>query len=61
MWPVLMAVYVLSSCHALIGVLSIVIGIISTLDTEIWMAHRVSPIWSGGFVSTVASSVGAND
>ncbi|XP_067942416.1 transmembrane protein 196-like [Watersipora subatra] len=49
MWYVLVAVYILSGCHGLIAVLSICIGIASSMTADIWMAHKVSPIWSGAF------------
>ena len=51
MWPIIIAVYALCSCHAVIAVLSVIIGVASSIKAEVWMAHRVSPIWSGAFVS----------
>ncbi|XP_041352419.1 transmembrane protein 196-like [Gigantopelta aegis] len=49
MRPVEKAVYVVSGFHAFIGLLSVVIGVISSIKAEVWLAHRVSPIWSGAF------------
>lgn len=50
--PVVLAVYVVSGVHAFLGVLNLVVGVIASIRAEVWRAHSVSPIWSGGFVST---------
>uniref|UniRef100_A0A1I8HVF0 Transmembrane protein n=1 Tax=Macrostomum lignano TaxID=282301 RepID=A0A1I8HVF0_9PLAT len=47
---VLLTVLVLAITHIALGSLSIVLGTISTIEAVVWMAHRVSPIWSGGFI-----------
>ena len=49
--PVVLAVYVVSGVHAFLGLLNLVVGVISSIRAEVWRAHSVSPIWSGGFVS----------
>ncbi|KAK7103470.1 hypothetical protein V1264_018356 [Littorina saxatilis] len=47
--PVVLAVYVVSGVHAFLGVLNLVVGVIASIRAEVWRAHSVSPIWSGGF------------
>ncbi|KAF6016460.1 hypothetical protein EB796_015795 [Bugula neritina] len=56
MWKILVPVYILSACHGITAVLSICLGIASSLTADVWMAHRVSPIWSGGFFLLTAAS-----
>ena len=51
MRPVTVLICAVSIAHIILGLLSIVIGVTSSVDAEVWMAHRVSPIWSGSFVS----------
>ncbi|XP_067681259.1 transmembrane protein 196-like [Haliotis cracherodii] len=46
---VVTAVYIVSGFHAFFGLLSVVVGVISSIKAEVWLAHSVSPIWSGGF------------
>uniref|UniRef100_A0A1I8GVV6 Transmembrane protein 196 n=1 Tax=Macrostomum lignano TaxID=282301 RepID=A0A1I8GVV6_9PLAT len=46
---VLASVLVLAVIHLILGSLSIMLGTVSTIQAVVWMAHRVSPIWSGGF------------
>ncbi|KAL3309304.1 hypothetical protein Ciccas_012150 [Cichlidogyrus casuarinus] len=48
-----------SAFHILIGIIAQVIGIIQTKEADVWMAHRVCPIWSGITIScfTLASMV----
>lgn len=41
----------ISSIHLLLALINILVGIISQSQLPIWMAHSVSPIWSGVFVS----------
>lgn len=48
---VLVLVVGLSIIHILVGAVSICLGTISSIQGLVWMAHRVSPIWSGAFVS----------
>ncbi|KAK3772186.1 hypothetical protein RRG08_035226 [Elysia crispata] len=42
-------VLVVSGCHVFLGLLSVCVGVISTIRADVWLAHSVSPIWSGGF------------
>ncbi|KAF6024334.1 hypothetical protein EB796_017335 [Bugula neritina] len=44
--------YLCSTLHGLMGIMSIILGVLSSRKSEVWMAHRVSPIWSGAFVSS---------
>jgi hypothetical protein len=37
--------------HILFGILSFLFGILTSIKAHIWVAHAVSPIWSGAFVS----------
>ena len=53
-FAVLMTTIVMSFLHILIGCVSVCIGVISSVQAEVWLAHRVSPIWSGGFVSKLS-------
>lgn len=46
---VIILVYVTSGFHVLLGLLSVCLGVIASIKSEVWLAHRVSPIWSGGF------------
>ncbi|KAH3859162.1 transmembrane protein 196-like [Dreissena polymorpha] len=46
---VVTSVCVISGIHALLGIISVIVGIISSSQSEVWLAHCVSPIWSGGF------------
>ena len=48
---VLTAVYIISGVHIFLGILSVCLGVVSSIRSEVWLAHSVSPIWSGGFVS----------
>ena len=41
----------ISSVHILLGVISFITGVLTSIQSLIWMAHTVSPIWSGVFVS----------
>ncbi|KAK0056945.1 transmembrane protein 196, partial [Biomphalaria pfeifferi] len=43
------SVHVVSGCHIFLGLLSVIVGVISSIKADVWLAHRVSPIWSGGF------------
>jgi len=45
--------YAISSLHLLLALISIIVGIISQSRSPVWMAHSVSPIWSGVFVSLI--------
>lgn len=44
---VIRCIVVLGVMHFILGIISIVVGIISTKRAEVWLAHSVSPIWSG--------------
>ncbi|KAL5007954.1 hypothetical protein ScPMuIL_013535 [Solemya velum] len=46
---VLIAVYAISTCHMFLGLMSICLGVVSSIQAEVWLAHKVSPIWSGSF------------
>ncbi|KAJ8308722.1 hypothetical protein KUTeg_013596 [Tegillarca granosa] len=46
---VLVSVYVISGIHVLLGMISVCVGVVSSIKAEVWLAHSVSPIWSGGF------------
>ena len=48
---VVTSVCIISGFHVVLGLISIVVGIVSSIKAEVWLAHSVSPIWSGGFVS----------
>ena len=48
---VVTSVCIISGFHVVLGLISIVVGVVSSIKAEIWLAHSVSPIWSGGFVS----------
>jgi len=45
--------YAISLIHILIAILSIIVGIISQSQEQIWMAHSISPLWSGIFVKSL--------
>jgi len=42
---------VLSCLHILLGIISFVTGVLSSIHALVWLAHTVSPIFSGCFVS----------
>ncbi|XP_060552914.1 transmembrane protein 196-like isoform X2 [Ruditapes philippinarum] len=46
---VVTSVCVISGFHGVLGVISVIVGIISSIKAEVWLAHSVSPIWSGSF------------
>lgn len=48
---VVAAVAVLSVLHLAIGSVSVCVGVALSAKAEVWLAHTVSPIWSGCFVS----------
>ena len=50
-FAVIVTTIVMSILHIIFGLTSVCIGVISSVQAEVWLAHRVSPIWSGGFVS----------
>lgn len=43
----------ISIIHLLLALINIFVGIISQSQSSVWMAHSVSPIWSGVFVSSI--------
>ena len=57
MWLVLVAVVVLSVLHITLGLMSVCLGVAASTQAQVWLAHSVSPIWSGGFVSTPSLSL----
>ncbi|CAF1002140.1 unnamed protein product [Brachionus calyciflorus] len=40
-------IIIISSFHILLGVINFIVGILSSIRSRVWMAHTVSPIWSG--------------
>ncbi len=50
-YAVVVAVVILGVIHVVNGIFSICLGVTSSIKAEIWLAHTVSPIWSGAFVS----------
>lgn len=44
-------VIILCSLHIFFGLVSFIVGILISIQALVWMAHTVSPIWSGAFVS----------
>ena len=50
-YAVVVAVVILGVIHVINGTFSICLGVTSSIKAEIWLAHTVSPIWSGAFVS----------
>ena len=56
MWIITIVVLVLSVFHLVLGLISVCVGVTSSIRAEVWLAHSVSPIWSGGFVSINHSS-----
>lgn len=51
MYTIILFIIVLSATHIILGLISFIIGIIATVQALVWIAHTVSPIWSGVFVS----------
>ncbi|CAF3386687.1 unnamed protein product [Rotaria socialis] len=41
--------YAISSFHIVLALMSIILGIISQSRELVWMAHSISPLWSGVF------------
>lgn len=54
MYAKLLFVIVLSSLSIFFGVFSFAIGMLSSAQSQVWMAHTVSPLWSGAFVSLIS-------
>lgn len=50
-YAVVVAVVVLAIFHMVVGLVSICVGVTSSIRAEVWLAHTVSPIWSGACVS----------
>jgi hypothetical protein len=48
-YAVVVAVVVLAIFHLSLGLVSVCIGVTSSIQAEVWLAHTVSPIWSGAF------------
>ncbi|XP_053376843.1 transmembrane protein 196-like isoform X2 [Mercenaria mercenaria] len=46
---VVTSVCIISAFHGVLGIISVIVGIISSIKAEVWLAHSVSPIWSGSF------------
>ncbi|XP_013398378.1 uncharacterized protein LOC106164882 [Lingula anatina] len=49
MQAIIAAVVGLSIFHLVLGAVSVCLGVVSSIQAEVWLAHSVSPIWSGGF------------
>ena len=47
----MVAVFMLCLFHVLLGLVAVAIGVAASIQAEVWLAHTVSPIWSGVFVS----------
>ena len=45
--------FTLAVIHMLLGLVSMSVGVAASIQADVWMAHSVSPIWSGGFVSII--------
>jgi hypothetical protein len=39
---VLTAVYIISGVHIFLGILSVCLGVVSSIRSEVWLAHSVS-------------------
>jgi sorbitol-specific phosphotransferase system component IIBC len=50
MYAKILLVVILSSTSIFFGFVSFIIGILSSIQAPVWMAHTVSPLWSGTFV-----------
>ncbi|CAF0822475.1 unnamed protein product [Didymodactylos carnosus] len=57
MYIVIGLTYAVSSLHIFLALMSLVVGIISASKALVWMAHSVSPIWSGVFFA-ICGSIG---
>ena len=53
MYIKVLLVIILSAIHIFFGVISIITGITSTIQALVWVAHAISPIWSGAFVKII--------
>ena len=51
MHPVVVATVLLSFLQLIVGGISLLVGIIMSVQSVVWLAHSISPIWSGAFVS----------
>ncbi|CAF2806768.1 unnamed protein product [Rotaria sp. Silwood2] len=49
MYILIVLTYAISSLHVILALMSIIIGIISQSREPVWMAHSISPLWSGVF------------
>lgn len=49
--------YAISSLHVILALMSIILGIISQSREPVWMAHSISPLWSGVFVRISFDSI----
>ena len=48
----LVSVFIICFLHVLLGLVSVAVGVTSSIQADVWLAHTVSPIWSGVFVSS---------
>ena len=51
MYGKIVLIVVLSALHIFFGIISFIVGVLTSAQSLIWMAHTVSPLWSGAFVS----------
>lgn len=49
MYAIIVTVIIFAILHITTGLGSVCIGVASSIQAEIWLAHTVSPIWSGAF------------
>ncbi|XP_074662878.1 transmembrane protein 196-like [Tubulanus polymorphus] len=49
MYAIVIATVTFAVVHLILGFVSVCIGVSASIQAEVWLAHRVSPIWSGGF------------
>ena len=47
----MVSVFLLCLVHVLLGLVAVAIGVTASIQADVWLAHTVSPIWSGVFVS----------
>jgi hypothetical protein len=46
---VLVVTIVFAALHVISGLMSVCVGVAASVQSEMWLAHTVSPIWSGAF------------
>ncbi len=53
MYKSIILVITISIVHILLGIICLFTGVLSSIQALVWIAHTVSPIWSGAFVSAI--------